>query len=409
MADSKVEGHAAVAAVTSGRTRPVSSSAGDVTVRFDPRSVRRSGVILLALVAAFLLALWLFSVTRHFLFLVLLGWMFAIALEPGIKWLIAHGRSRGVAAAIMGGGVILVSLVLAAVFGKLFFTQISAFVANIPSVEASLIHWVNARFGTHLDVASIASSLHLSSSDVGTWAGKLSGGLLGVVGSLSAVLFDLITVIVFGFYIAGGGPGFMRTLATGMPPHAQRVFVNVAEITIDKTGGYVVSKIILAALSSLFHGIFFLAIGVPYWLPFALLVGITAQFVPLIGTYIGVALPVLATVFGSPWRAIAIIVFAIVYQQIESYVFTPRVSQKTMDVNPAIALAAVFLGVAVWGPIGAIIGIPLVAAGASILDAYTKSYDLVPEVVDMVDEEPGETDTPEAVGSTAPEDEDAGG
>jgi hypothetical protein len=72
-------------------------------------------------------------------------------------------------------------------------------------------------------------------------------------------------------------------------------------------------------------------------------------------------------------------------------------------------LAAVFLGVAIWGPIGAIIGIPLVAAGASIFDAYTKSYDLVPEVVDMVDEEPGETDTPEPAGSSALEDEDAGG
>lgn len=404
MANSKVEGHATAGAVTSPMARGGRPSEDEVTIRFDPRSVRRSGIILLSLVAAFLLGLWLFSVTRHFLFLVLLAWMFAIALEPGIKWLIAHGRSRGVATAIMGGGVLLVSLLLGAIFGKLFFTQISSLVSNIPSVEASLIHWVNARFGTHLDVTSIASSLHLSSSDVGTWAGKLSGGLLGVVGSLSSVVFDLITVIVFGFYFAGGGPRFMRTLATGMPPHAQRVFVNVADITIDKTGGYVVSKIILAALSSLFHGIFFFAIGVPYWLPFALLVGITAQFVPLIGTYIGVALPVLATVFVSPWRAVAIIGFAIIYQQIESYVFTPRVSQKTMDVNPAIALAAVFLGVAIWGPIGAIIGIPLVAAGASILDAYTKSYALVPEVVDVVGEDPDETDPPEPAGSAAPED-----
>ena len=161
-----------------------------------------------------------------------------------------------------------------------------------------------------------------------------------------------------------------------------------AEITIDKTGGYVVSKIILAALSAFFHGIFFFAIGVPYWLPFALLVGITAQFVPMIGTYIGVILPVLATAFSSPWRAIAIVAFALIYQQIESYVLTPRVSQKTMDVNPAIALAAVFVGVAIWGPIGALIGIPLAAVGVAILDTYTKSYALVPEVVDAVGKEP---------------------
>ena len=77
-----------------------------VTIRFDTSSVRRSGVVLMGLVAALLLGLWLFSVTRHFLFLVLLAWMFAVALEPGIKWLIGRGRSRGTATAIMGGGAI---------------------------------------------------------------------------------------------------------------------------------------------------------------------------------------------------------------------------------------------------------------------------------------------------------------
>lgn len=361
---------------------------GGVTVRFDTASVRRSGTILMVLVASLLLGLWLFSVTRHFLFLVLLAWMFAVALEPGIKWLIGHGRSRGVAAAIMGGGAIVVALLLAAIFGKLFFTQISALVSDIPSVEKSLITWVNAHFHTHWDAASISSSLNLSSSNVASWAGKLSGGVLGVVGSLAAVLFDLLTVVVFAFYFAGDGPNFMRAVATGMPPRAQKVFLNISEITIAKTGGYVASKIILAALSAFFHGIFFFAIGVPFWLPFALLVGITAQFVPMIGTYIGIILPVLATVFTSPWKAVAIVAFATIYQQIESYFFTPRVSQKTMDVNPAIALAAVFVGAAIWGPVGALIGIPLAAAGVTILQTYHTSYDLTQEVTDAVGTRP---------------------
>ena len=60
-------------------------------------------------------------------------------------------------------------------------------------------------------------------------------------------------------------------------------------------------------------------------------------------------------------HAIWIIVFATVYQQIESYVFTPRVSRATMDVHPAIALGSVFVGVGLFGVIGAIIGIPLAA------------------------------------------------
>jgi predicted PurR-regulated permease PerM len=283
----------------------------------------------------------------------------------------------------MGGGALLVALVLAAVFGQLFFNQIAEFVRGVPSLTTSVIEWVNSRFGTALDPTTISSKPNLDPSQIASWAGSLSGGVLGVVGSLSSVLFDLVTVLVFGFYFAADGPDFVRTLASWMPPRGQQVFVTISEITIAKTGGYVVSKIVLAAASALFHAIFFAAIGVPYWLPFALFVGITAQFVPIIGTYLGIILPVLATIFTSPWKAVAIIAFAAVYQQIETYYFTPRVSKKTMDVNPAIALGAVFVGAAIWGPIGALIGIPLAAAGVAILDTYSHRYALVAEAANV--------------------------
>jgi predicted PurR-regulated permease PerM len=370
-------------------------------VTLDGQSVWRTGIVVGTLVAGFLLALWLFSVTSHFLFLILLAWLFAIALEPGIRRLMARGMRRGWAAAIMGGATVLVAIILAAIFGQLFFNQIVQFVHSIPSVATSLIEWVNRHFHTHLDASAIDKSLNITPGQIASWAESLSGGVLGIVGSLSAVLFDLVTVLVFGFYLAADGPHFLATIGSGMPPRAQRVFVTVSEITTAKTGGYVVSKIVLAALSAVCHGIFFAVIGVPYWLPFALFVGITAQFVPLIGTYIGVAVPVLATVFVSPWKAIAIVIFAVLYQQLETYVFTPRVSRKTMDVNPAIALGAVFVGAAIWGPIGAIIGIPLAAAGVAIFDTYKQRYELVPELEavaageSMSDPDDGSTKTDE--------------
>ena len=359
---------------------PAQNNGLDVNVRFDRRSVRRTGVGLMALVAALLLVLWLFSVVGHFLFLVMLAWLFAISLEPGIRALTRRGLSRGAAAATMGLSAVLAAVLLAAVFGQLFFVQVTEFVRGVPALSTSLIDWVNARFGTSLDTSTISSSLNLSPAQIASWAGSLSDGVTGVVGSLSAVLFDLVTVLVFGFYFAGDGPDLFRTVASWMPPRGQQVFLTVSEIAIAKTGGYVVSKILLAALSAVFHGIFFAVIGVPYWLPFALFVGITAQFVPIVGTYLGVILPVLATVFTSPWLALAIVVFATVYQQIENYVFTPRISKRTMDVNPGIALAAVFVGAAIWGPLGAVIGIPLAAAGVSILDTYSRRYELITDI-----------------------------
>lgn len=360
---------------------PTTGGGLDVTVRFDRASVWRSGLVLMGLVAGLLLFLWLFSVLSHFLFLLLLAWLFATALEPGIRWLVQRGRSRGLATAIVGGSALLLSFALAAVFGQLFFNQITQFVRGVPELSVSVIDWANAQFGTALDPTTISSELRLDPAQIASWAAPLSGGVLGAVGSVSSVLFDLVTVLVFGFYFAGDGHQIVRTLASWMPPRGQAIFVTITEITIAKTGGYVVSKIVLAAASVFFHGIFFAATGVPYWLPLALFVGITAQFVPIIGTYLGIILPVLATVFISPWSAAGIVGFAAVYQQIETYVFTPRVSEKTMDVNPAVALGAVFVGAAIWGPLGALIGIPLVAAGVAILDTYSHRYELVPEVL----------------------------
>ena len=339
--------------------------------------------LVLVLVGLFFVAMWLYAVLAHFLFLLLMAWLFAAAMNPAIVWLMGKGLGRGLATAVTTAMSVLTMLLLVVVFGNLFVQQASDMVKNLPGVVSALIAWSNAHFHTDLNASSVITSLHLSSGQISATVSVIAGSAFTVIDSFGSVLIDTVTVLVFAIYIAAAGPIFLQSIARGMRPGAQRVFINVAEISAQKTGGYVGSKIVLAALSAFFHGVVFVIIGVPHWLPFALLVGVTAQFVPLIGTYIGIILPVLATVFDSPVKALLIIAFAAVYQQIESYVFTPRVSQKTMDVNPAIALAAVFVGAAVWGPIGALIGIPLVAAIVAIAETYSRRYDLIPELATL--------------------------
>jgi hypothetical protein len=101
-----------------------------------------------------------------------------------------------------------------------------------------------------------------------------------------------------------------------------------------------------------------------------------------------VAVPVVVALADKPSNAIWIVLFAIVYQQIETYVFTPKVSHRTMEVNPAIALAAVFIGAAIWGPIGAIIGVPIVAVVVSVVETYGRRYELVPALASDPESEP---------------------
>jgi len=93
-----------------------------------------------------------------------------------------------------------------------------------------------------------------------------------------------------------------------------------------------------------------------------------------------VALPALFAAFDQPIDVLWIVVFATLYQQVENYVFTPRISNRTMDINSGVALAAVFVGAALFGPIGAIIGIPLAAIIIAVFEAYGQRYEVHPFV-----------------------------
>jgi predicted PurR-regulated permease PerM len=350
-------------------------------VAFEPTALRRAVVGVLVIVTLWMQALWVFSAVSRFLFLLLLSWLFAMAMEPAVAGLVRRGFRRGVATGLVGGSVLGVVVVLGALFGNLFFTQLSQLVSASPQVVTEVISWANHTFHLKLDAASIATSLKLTPSQVGTMASDLAGGVLGLVSSLLSALLDAFTFVVFAFYLAADGPRVRRTIGSWLSPAHQDVFVTVWDIAVAKTGGYVVSKVELAALSAIFHGVFFSWIQVPYWLPMALLVGMLAQFVPVLGTYIGVIVPVLFVVFTDPWRGLWILLFATAYQQVETYVFTPRISRRTMDVNSGIALASVFIGSALWGVVGALIGIPLAAATVALLDTYGHRHELVPALL----------------------------
>ena len=358
-------------------------------ISIDQRDVQRATIRILVLISGWLVALWVVGVARHFLFLILLAWLTAIATEPAIQWFLRRGLSRARASAVVGGSVIVVLGGLMVVFERMLFDQATELVRNVPATVQNVVTQVNSTFGLNLDASQISSALKIEPDQIQSVAEGLAGGFFGWVGSLLSVVFDLVTVVVFAFYIAGAGPRLVQHVAVWLPPDRQPMLGEVWDIAEQKTGGYVASKIVLAAVSALFHGILFWAIGLPGWLPLALLAGITAQFVPIIGTYIGVAVPVVVALAAKPINAVWIVLFAVVYQQIETYVFTPRVSHRTMEVNPAIALAAVFIGAAIWGPIGAIIGVPIVAVVVSVVETYGRRYELVPG---LATDEPPESD-----------------
>jgi predicted PurR-regulated permease PerM len=296
---------------------------------------------------------------------------------------------------------------VAELFGQVFVSQLSELGSQLPTAVTAAIDWVNSTLGTSFDLEQIQKALSLTPDKLGELAGKYGGGIVGVFGSVVTFLFDSLTILVFAYYFSADSPRLRQTIGSWLPQRYQRVFITVWTISVEKTGGYVVSKLVLAALSAVFHASFFWVIDVPFWLPLGVFAGIVGQFIPTIGTYIGVALPALFAVLDKPINAVWIAVFATIYQQLENYVFTPRISRRTMDVHPAVALGSVIAGAALFGAIGALIGIPIAAVALAIIDTFSRRHDLVPELAELDtsddepdDDEPGDEpgDEPDGAG-----------
>jgi predicted PurR-regulated permease PerM len=362
------------------RTPAEGTSGRPFLIGFEPKSFRWAVVWVLLLFAGYRVAEWMYNSVGGFLFLMLLAWLLSIAMEPPVAWLSNHGWRRGLASAAVLFSALIATVVFLVVFGTLMGSQLAQLVTNLPTYVTEAANWINATFHTKIDPTHLLTSLNINAGTITAIAGNLAGGVFGVIGLVFGTLFDGLTMFVFAYYFSADGPRLRRVVGSWLPLDKQKVFVTVWDIAVTKTGGFVVSKVVLATLSAFFHTTFFYIVNVPYWLPMGIFAGVVSQFIPTIGTYIGVIIPAIFAAFQSPITVVWIIVFATVYQQIESYVFTPRVSRATMDVHPAIALGSVFVGVALFGPIGALIGIPLAAMVLAIVETYGQRYELLPEL-----------------------------
>ena len=326
------------------------------------------------------IGLWVFKSNGNFLFLMLLAWLFSIAMDPPVSALTKRGWKRGSATGLVMLAVVLVFSGFIAVFGSVFFSQSVQFINSLPSVITDAVKWANDSFNLDLSSQNVISSLNITPAQLASWTSNFSGGVVGFLTSIIGGVFQVMTALLFAFYFCADGPRLRRVIGSWLSPSAQEVFVTTWDLAVQKTGGFVMSKVILAALSFTVHAIFFATIGVPYWLAMALITGLVSQFIPTIGTYIAIMIPMLVAFFNQPLDALWVMIFAALWQQVENYVVSPRISQMTMNIHPAIAFGSVIVFANLFGPMGAVISIPLAAVLVAAVDTYGNRYELIPQL-----------------------------
>lgn len=351
-------------------------------ITIDPKGLRDAARVVISAVLITLVGLWIFGRNRGFILLLVLAWLLAIAMDPAIRWLVARGWKRGTAAASVLFLLLLSAIGFFALFGSVLISQASGLVTSLPDTVTSVVNWVNQAFGTTLEPGEIVDSLEITPERVSAITGSLAGGIFGVISMILGGLFQLLTLLLFAFYIAADAPKLQRLMGSWLNPEHQEMFARTWDVTVAKTGGFVVSKIAMAAAAALAHAIFFLIMDVPYWLPMALITGVTSQFIPTVGTYLGILAPTIVAAASEPMLGLWVVIFALVYQQFENYVISPKISRMTMDIHPAVAFGSVIVFANLFGAFGALVSVPIAAALISLVQTYGRRYELIPELTD---------------------------
>jgi predicted PurR-regulated permease PerM len=340
-----------------------------------PRWLPRAMVLALTFVALFQLGSWAFHQLIGLLINILIAFFLALAIEPAVSWMASYGMRRGLATFLVFFGLLIVTAGFVTLLGSMLAGQIIKMIEGFPEYLDSVINWINSTFHTHVRRVDVQDSL-VHSDWLRKYVQNSATGVLDVSAQVLGGLFKLLTITLFSFYFAADGPRLRRALCSVLPPARQAEVLRAWEIAVDKTGGYLYSRGLMALISGVAHYILLQALGVPYAPVLAVWVGLVSQFIPTIGTYLAGALPMLIAFTVDPWYALWVLIFVVVYQQFENYVLQPKLTAKTVDIHPAVAFGSVIVGTALLGAVGALIAIPAVATLQAFLGAYVKRYDV---------------------------------
>ena len=290
------------------------------------------------------------------LVLIFIALFLAIGLNPAVARLRKWGVPRGGAVAIVALTVIgLLAGGIVALIPPLV-SQTTQLVQNVPDYIQSLqrSQTINDIVQRYDIVNKVKSAL-----DAGT-VGNAVGGVVGGAKLLFGTIFNLLTVLVLTIYFMAAFDR-IREGAYSLVPASRRTRVRLlTDEILTKVGAYMVGALMIAVLAGASTFVLGMILGLGY--PFALAVVVAVcDLIPQIGATLGAVIVSLVGFASSLSDGIICAVFFIVYQQIENYLIYPSVMRRSVKVSDVAAVVAALLGVALFGVVGALVAIPMVA------------------------------------------------
>ena len=335
-------------------------------------------------ILASLAFVWVLGQLQSLLITILLSLFVSFAFEPAVLYLAKRGWRRGAATALVFVVAALSGLLFVAITLPPLVIQTANLVANIPGWLADASDFLDERLGLQLNLSNLVTDVVDVRETLQNYAASLATGVLGIGTAVLGLILRLLTMGLFTFYLLADGPRIRRLVLSWVRPERQAEVARIWEIAIEKTGGYVYSRALLALASAIFTYISLQIIGIPYALALAIWVGVISQFIPAVGTYLAAIVPVLIALTLSVGDAIAVLVVLIVYQQIENILIAPRITVRTMSLHPAVAFGSAIAGALILGVVGALIALPVAATVQAFVSTYFERYHVADVETDVL-------------------------
>lgn len=329
---------------------------------------------------------WAVDRLRTLVFIVFVALFLSIALEPAVHYLSHRGWRRQTATVVVFFLAFLAASAFVASLVPVFVSQASALVRNMPGYIEDVQGWLDAQPNLNIEILNqgVEDEFQSLGNILSSYGTRVAGGVFALGNTLFSVIFRFVTILLFAFYMVSDGPKMRRTFLSFLPPHRQREALRMWEIAVEKTGGYIYSRLLLTVVAASFTALVLSVLDVPYSIALGLWVGVLSQFVPVIGTYIAAILPVLVALVPSGpadgWhlgRSLWVLGALVGYQQVENLLVAPKITAKAMAIHPAVSVASVIAGASLLGGIGAVLALPVTATIQAVLSEALARHDLI--------------------------------
>jgi predicted PurR-regulated permease PerM len=314
--------------------------------------------------------LWL---ARQVLTWILIALFLALALDPAVSFIQRRGiRQRGIAIGttylILAGAIV----VIGATFIPTLVDEVNNFVAAVPGYVEDLTKG-RGRLGF------LERDYHIVERAREAVAGVEISRILGVSGTAVAVtkgvitaIAALITIIVLTFFMLLEGPRIIERALSLVPEERRPRWRMVGRQIYATIGGYVAGALTIALVAGFTTAILLSVLGVSYAIALALLVAIL-DLIPLAGATIGaVVVSTVAFLDRGVTVGLIVVIWFIVYQQVENHALYPLVYSRTIALSPLTILIAVLIGASLAGVLGALAAIPIAGTIQVVLTEWLR-------------------------------------